>query len=127
MHLPGVRAEITTALLDIDGTLLDSNDAHARAWVEALGEYGYAIPYAHVRSLVGMGADQLLPTIAAHLASDSEPGASIVRRRGEIFKQRYVKGLQPTPGARELGQGRRARFAAGTRGCRRPHRYDIDC
>jgi HAD superfamily hydrolase (TIGR01509 family) len=102
MHLPGVRAEITTALLDIDGTLLDSNDAHAHAWVEALGEHGFTTPYAHVRSLVGMGADQLLPAIAAYLSPDAEPGASIVRRRGEIFKARYVDGLQPTPGAREL-------------------------
>jgi HAD superfamily hydrolase (TIGR01509 family) len=102
MHLPGVRAEIATALLDIDGTLLESNDAHAHAWVDALGEYGYAIPYARVRSFVGMGADQLLPAIASNLTLDSETGASIVRRRGEIFKQRYIDELQPTPGAREL-------------------------
>jgi HAD superfamily hydrolase (TIGR01509 family) len=102
MHLPGVRAEITTALVDIDGTLLDSNDAHAHAWVEALAEHGFTTPYARVRSLVGMGADQLLPAIGAHLTPDSEPGASIVRRRGEIFKQRYADELQPTPGAREL-------------------------
>ena len=32
-------------LLDVDGTLVDSNDAHARAWVKAFSEYGISIKF----------------------------------------------------------------------------------
>ena len=102
MFLPGVRAGVTTALLDIDGTLLDSNDAHAHAWVEALSEAGHAIPFTRVRPLIGMGADQFFPELDEGLAADSEPGKSIAARRGEIFKAKYLRDLGPTPGAREL-------------------------
>src|ERR1700761_309800 len=102
MHLPRIDAEITTALLDVDGTLLDSNDAHARAWVDALLENGLKVPYGRVRPLIGMGADQMLPEIATGLSDEHEPGKSIARRHDEIFMSRYLPALAPTPGAREL-------------------------
>jgi phosphoglycolate phosphatase-like HAD superfamily hydrolase len=102
MLLPGIAADITTALLDVDGTLVDSNDAHARAWVDALHEAGYDIQCERVRPLIGMGADQLLPALAPELMPDREPGKSIARRRGEIFKARYLAGLAPTRAARDL-------------------------
>jgi HAD superfamily hydrolase (TIGR01509 family) len=102
MKLPGVPADIATALLDIDGTLLDSNDAHAHAWVDALREAGFEIPFERVRPLIGMGADHLLPAMSPRLSTDTEPGKTIARRRAEIFSERYVGGLKPTRGAREL-------------------------
>ena len=37
-------------VLDVDGTLVDSNDAHAHAWVRALREAGYRIPFERVRT-----------------------------------------------------------------------------
>jgi beta-phosphoglucomutase-like phosphatase (HAD superfamily) len=52
-------------ILDVDGTLVDSNDAHARAWVEALAEHGHQVPFAEVRRLIGMGGDKLLPLVTA--------------------------------------------------------------
>ena len=43
-------------ILDVDGTLVLSNDAHAHAWVEAFrDEGGREVPYARVRPLIGMG------------------------------------------------------------------------
>ena len=39
-------------LFDIDGTLVDSVDLHARAWQEAFAHFGLDIPYEQVRSLV---------------------------------------------------------------------------
>jgi phosphoglycolate phosphatase-like HAD superfamily hydrolase len=102
MNIPGVRAGVKTALLDIDGTLIDSNDAHARAWVDALGEGGFAVPFERVRPLIGMGADQLLPALGVGLTSGTNPGKAIVARRGEIFKSQYLPTLKPTRGAREL-------------------------
>lgn len=93
---------IDTILLDIDGTLVDSNDAHAHAWTKALAEAGIEEPFASVRPLIGMGADQLLPRVRPDLHHDEEPGKSIAHREGEIFKDRYLHSIRPMDGVREL-------------------------
>jgi HAD superfamily hydrolase (TIGR01509 family) len=91
-------------ILDVDGTLVDSNDAHARAWVEALAGHGLHVPVEKVRRLIGMGGDKLLPRVTGGITEDSPEGKEISRRREEIFKERYLPALRPTPGARELLQ-----------------------
>ena len=93
-HLRGV-------ILDVDGTLIESNDAQARAWVEAMTEHGYSVPYEKVRRLIGKGGDKVLPETIG-ISSESDVGKQISDRRGEIFKQRYLPTLQPTPGAKAL-------------------------
>jgi HAD superfamily hydrolase (TIGR01509 family) len=102
MRLPGLPNDITTLLLDIDGTLVDSNDAHARAWVDAFAETGFDVEFAAVRPLIGMGADRLLPALDPALSDHTEPGSTISRRHGEIFSERYLARLRPTAGARAL-------------------------
>src|SRR5215213_1370182 len=47
-------------LLDLDGTLVDSNYFHVEAWWRALSGKGHTVPMARIHRLVGMGADQLL-------------------------------------------------------------------
>jgi HAD superfamily hydrolase (TIGR01509 family) len=94
-------------IFDVDGTLVDSNDAHAQAWVEALSESGRHVDFARVRPLIGMGGDKLLPTVTG-LSPDSAEGEAISTRRGKIFLERFVPRLQPTRGARELLQSLRA-------------------
>jgi HAD superfamily hydrolase (TIGR01509 family) len=96
------RPAIDTILLDVDGTLVDSNDAHAHAWLEALAEIGVIRPFVVVRSLIGMGADQLLPRISPVLSAGREPGKTAARREGEIFKERYLDSIRPMSGARDL-------------------------
>ncbi len=49
-------------LVDVDGTLIDSNDAHTHAWLQAMSENGYDdVPFEKVRPLIGMGGDKVLP------------------------------------------------------------------
>lgn len=92
-----------TAILDIDGTLIDSNDAHARAWVEAAEGFGYEVAFEQVRPLIGMGGGKVLQALTS--LRDSEPeGRELKNRAGEIFRERYLPGLEPTPGARALLQ-----------------------
>src|SRR5437762_6633633 len=50
-------------LFDIDGTLVDSNDAHAHAWVQAVAEFGHHVEFERVRPLIGMGGDKLMPKL----------------------------------------------------------------
>ena len=87
-------------LLDIDGTLIDSNDAHTRAWVEGLAAHGYVVPFERIRPLIGMGGDKLLPEVAG-LDGTGEDAERISKTRGEAFR-RLLPGLEPTRGARQL-------------------------
>src|SRR4029453_2588229 len=98
--LPGMP-RIRGVVLDVDGTLVDSNDAHARAWVDALAEAGYGVPFERVRPLIGMGPDKLLPA-AIGRAADGEEAQAIAARRGVIFRQVYLPDVEPFDGAREL-------------------------
>ena len=96
------RAEgVRTVVLDVDGTLIDSNDAHARAWVDAATELGFELSFEKVRPLIGMGGDKLMP-IALGLDHESKEGKRLSKRRTERFRERYVPTLRPCPGVREL-------------------------
>ena len=92
---------VRAAILDIDGTLIDSNDAHAQAWVDVGKEMGFDIEFGHVRRLIGMGGDKVLPELTG-LEDDSDEAEKVKKRRGEIFRERYLPTLQPFPKAREL-------------------------
>lgn len=88
-------------LLDVDGTLVDSNDAHARAWVDAFREFGFDSDFLRVRPMIGMGGDKLLPSITG-LDHESDLAQRIVARRQEIFNQTYLPTLAAFPRAHEL-------------------------
>jgi HAD superfamily hydrolase (TIGR01509 family) len=88
-------------ILDVDGTLVDSNDAHARAWVEAFAGDGITVAFERVRRAIGMGGDKLMPAVAG-IDEESPEGKSISKRRGKIFKTRYLPTLRAFPGVREL-------------------------
>lgn len=92
---------IEAVLLDIDGTLLDSNDAHAQAWSDALREAGHEIGSEAVRPLIGMGSDKLLPTLT-RIDANSEEGKRLVERSKAIFAKEYLPLVKPFPQAREL-------------------------
>jgi HAD superfamily hydrolase (TIGR01509 family) len=93
--------EVRAVLLDVDGTLIDSNDAHARAWVDVGTEFGHDIEFGKVRWLIGMGGDKVLPRLTG-LAEASREGARMLERRGEIFRKRYLPRLRAFPGAVQL-------------------------
>jgi len=88
-------------ILDIDGTLINSNDAHARAWVQALAQFDIYVPFPEVRRLIGMGGDKLLPAVA-HIEEASRLGEKISARRSEIFSREHLPQLHAFPKTREL-------------------------
>jgi len=92
---------LRTVLLDIDGTLIDSNDAHARAWVDALRAHGYVIPFEEVRPLIGMGGDKLVPALTG-LDPESGEAQRLSETRSKLFLERELPTLRATPGARAL-------------------------
>ena len=88
-------------LLDIDGTLVDSNDANARAWMEALLAHGMEVNYIKLREGVGMGGDNFLPKLV-HLDAESEQGKAVSETRSQILKSKYMPHLQGFPQVKEL-------------------------
>lgn len=89
-------------LLDVDGTLVLSNDAHAQAWVEAFADYGYEIKFEKVRPLIGMGGDQVIPKMVSELDSEEGVGKQISERRKELIINKFSADLVCTNGSREL-------------------------
>lgn len=87
-------------LLDVDGTLVLSNDAHAEAWVEAFARFDRIVSYEDVRWLIGMGGDKLIPELAPGLNSESGTGKKISEYRSELFQEKYAPALIPAPGSR---------------------------
>ena len=88
-------------ILDIDGTLLRSNAAHAMAFTEAAQSQGIAADYARILPLIGKGGDKLIPE-AFGFEENSSLGKKLGELKGKIFKERFLPHLGPTPGAREL-------------------------
>lgn len=88
-------------LLDVDGTLVDSNDAHARAWADAFAEFDVSVDYDKVRRAIGMGGDKLMPAVSG-IEEASPLGRRIAARRGEIFTHGHLPHLKPFSGAGDL-------------------------
>jgi len=93
---------LKAVLLDIDGTLVLSNDAHAQAWVEAFAAYGYDVPFEKVRPLIGMGGDQVVPKMVPELNDEEGDGKAIAEKRKELIIERFGPTLAPTKGSRDL-------------------------
>jgi HAD superfamily hydrolase (TIGR01549 family) len=88
------------AILDIDGTLVDSNYFHAVAWYRAMRAHDHTLPMWRIHRAIGMGGDQM---IAALLGDDVEERQGDDIRDAE--KERYfelIDEVQPLEGAREL-------------------------
>lgn len=98
---PAERLRVEAVLLDIDGTLVDSNDAHAKAWKDVLDENGIDARFEYLRRLIGMGGELLLEEVAGIPPATSRSKA-IRDRRDAIFRERYLSEVRPQPGARAL-------------------------
>jgi len=88
-------------IFDVDGTLVDSNDAHARAWVDALHEAGFEVSFERIRDMIGMGGDKIIPDVTG-FDPESPEAKALAERRGEIFKQQYLPHLKAFPDVRAL-------------------------
>jgi HAD superfamily hydrolase (TIGR01549 family) len=106
-------------IFDVDGTLVDSVDEHAEAWRRAFLEFGRDVPFAHVRSQIGKGADQLVPVFF----NDEELarfGKELEEYRSQLFLKDFLPKIRPFPKVRELFQrlrkeGRRVALASSAK------------
>jgi HAD superfamily hydrolase (TIGR01549 family) len=99
--------KVTTVIFDVDGTLLDSVDLHAMAWVDAFHDYGHEVRFDEVRRQIGKGSDQLLPVFMTAEQIDSY-GEELDFHRATIFKDRYLALVTAFPDVRALFERLRA-------------------
>lgn len=92
---------IKTVIFDLDGTLVDSVDAHALAWQESFKYFGKDLPFEDVRAQIGKGGDQLLPVFFSKLELEAF-GEELSDYRKQHFRHNYLPNLKPFPMVREL-------------------------
>ena len=90
-------------IFDIDGTLVDSNRAHAESWAETLRSFGHSVTADEVQPLIGMGGDKLLPKLIG-VDIESDAGKKYSEHRTRLFFEKYFPSVRAFPGARALAE-----------------------
>ena len=88
------------AILDVDGTLVDTNYHHAIAWFRAFRRHFLTLQVWRIHRHIGMGGDQLVAALAGDEVEE-RLGDSIREAEGELYKQ-LIGEVQPMEGSREL-------------------------
>jgi HAD superfamily hydrolase (TIGR01509 family) len=84
-------------VLDVDGTLMDTNYLHTEAWARAFEEVGHRVPRARLHKQIGKGSNLLI----GEFVEDEETGEKIDELHSELYAELQEYG-HPLPGAKEL-------------------------
>lgn len=111
---------VRAAIFDIDGTLVDSNEAHVESWDRAFRKFGKQFPIEQLRAQIGKGSDKYLP----EFLNDDELrtlGPKIDKYRSELYRTEYLPHVVPFPRVRELferikADGKRIALASSGKG-----------
>jgi len=99
---------LKAVLLDMDGTLLDSNSFHAESWVRTLNHFGFAATFEAVVKQIGKGGEYLLPEfVPEDKLKRMEKEINAYRKR--LFHREYIDRIVPFADARRLLEMMRAR------------------
>ena len=116
------------AILDVDGTLVDTNYQHALAWYRALRQQGCIVPIWKIHRAIGMGGDQLLPHLLGE-AKAEEIGEEARAAEGPLFKA-MIEECEPFDGAHDLiaelrDRGKTVILASSAKGSDIEHYLDL--
>jgi HAD superfamily hydrolase (TIGR01549 family) len=98
--MPVAAEDPIAVLLDVDGTLVDTNYQHAIAWHRALREHGYTVQLWEIHRHIGMGGDQILAALIGEEAEKAD-GEAIRAAEGEAYGE-LIGEVQAMHGATEL-------------------------
>ena len=111
---------VEAVILDVDGTLVDSVDLHARCWRGALRHFGKDISFEDVRSQIGKGGDQLIPKFLDEHEQQAF-GDELDDYRSRLWKRSYMDRVRAFPKSRELvermlAEGKKVVLASSAKG-----------
>lgn len=92
---------VKAVIFDVDGTLVDSVDLHARAWQEAFRHFGREVEFARVREQIGKGGDQLMPVFFTE-EELARFGEQMEQHRGLLYKRSFLPLVRAFPRVRDL-------------------------
>jgi len=90
------------AILDIDGTLVDTNYHHAVAWYRALRQHGHVVPLWRIHRHIGMGGDHMISSLLSDEVEEAEGDA--IRAAENALYFTFIAEVEPLRGARALLQ-----------------------
>ncbi len=93
-------SETTTVVMDVDGTLVDTNYQHAIAWHRALRGHGYAVQVWEIHRHIGMGGDQIVAALVGEKGERAD-GDAIREAEGDAYGE-LIGEVQAMHGASEL-------------------------
>jgi HAD superfamily hydrolase (TIGR01549 family) len=116
------------AILDVDGTLVDSNYQHTIAWYRAFRQHGHVLPVWRIHRHIGMGGDQLVASLCGDEVED-ELGDDIRTAEKTLYLQ-LIDEVEPLAGARDLivdlkNRGRRVVLASSAKPDEIEHYLDL--
>lgn len=95
------------AILDIDGTLIDTNYHHAVAWFRAFRQHGHVVPIWQIHRHIGMGGDKLVTALLSEEAEERE--GDDIRAAEKALYLTFIEEVEPLRGARALMEDLRDR------------------
>ena len=93
--------KVKAVLLDMDGTLIESNALHAESWQRAFAEFGIEVSFDTALRQIGKGGDHLLPVFVPKEKVETT-GKAIEKFRKELFEREYLSRVKPFPKVRQL-------------------------
>jgi HAD superfamily hydrolase (TIGR01509 family) len=91
---------LPAAIVDVDGTLVDTNYQHAITWFRALREHGAVVPVWRIHRHIGMGGDHIVAAVAGE-QFESRYGDQVRATEADLYGT-MIDEVEPLPGAREL-------------------------
>jgi HAD superfamily hydrolase (TIGR01509 family) len=88
------------AILDIDGTLVDTNFHHAIAWFRAFRQHDIVLPVWRIHRHIGMGGDQMIAALCGDKTEEDQ--GDDIRDAEKVLYSELIGEVQPLRGAREL-------------------------
>jgi HAD superfamily hydrolase (TIGR01549 family) len=88
------------AVLDVDGTLVDTNYHHAIAWYRAFRQHGELLPVWRIHRHIGMGGDQLVAALCGERVEEEQ--GDDIRAAEKVLYMDLIEEVEPLHGAREL-------------------------
>jgi HAD superfamily hydrolase (TIGR01509 family) len=100
---------VSVAILDVDGTLVDTNYHHAIAWYRAFRQHGIVLPLWRIHRHIGLGGDQLVAALAGDGTEERE--GDDIRTAEKALYLALIEEVEPFRDARELIVDLRSRGA----------------
>ena len=87
-------------LFDLDGTLIDSNDAHVEAWHRAFAAHGFVFGRTEIHAQIGKGGDNLVPSLLPDASAEMQ--VCLTEAEGDVFRREFMLGVEPFEGVSEV-------------------------